>query len=263
MPARYYAVRIGREGPKIYSDILDFRTAILGLSGASGKGFNTLEEAKAWLTLANVPTSGVSVAQTIASTTVTWDENYQPALMSTSATVPFESARRYPEPQPACRWIEYESPLNALQTIPNSDRLTPPPPYIPLQEAELPPLLPPPPEIELSEEQQRVLRLVESGKNIFFTGPAGTGKSVLLRAIIKLLRRKFGEVAITAPTGIAGVNIGGSTIHSWAGIGLGKETVKELVGALGPRTVKRWTDTHALVIDEISMLDGRLFDKLR
>jgi len=105
--------------------------------------------------------------------TVTWDENYQPALMSTSATVPFESARRYPEPQPACRWIEYESPLNALQTIPNSDRLTPPPPYIPLQEAELPPLLPPPPEIELSEEQQRVLRLVESGKNIFFTGPAG------------------------------------------------------------------------------------------
>jgi hypothetical protein len=73
---------------------------------------------------------------------------------------------------------------------------------------------------------------------------------VLLRAIIKLLRRKFGEVAITAPTGIAGVNIGGSTIHSWAGIGLGKETVKELVGALGPRTVRRWTDTHALVIDE-------------
>ncbi|KAG2045245.1 PIF1-like helicase-domain-containing protein [Suillus americanus] len=90
----------------------------------------------------------------------------------------------------------------------------------------------------------------------------GTGKSVLLRATIKLLRHKFGGVAITAPTGIAGVNIGGLTIHSWAGIGLGKETVEELVGALSSRAVKRWTDTRALVIDEISMLDGRLFDKL-
>lgn len=254
MPARYYAVRIGREGPKIYSDFYDFKTATKGLSGASGKGFDTLEEAKAWLTV--VPTSCVSVTQTIVSTTVTWDvrsEDDQSALTS---------ARQYPEPQLGCRWIEYESPLNTLQTIPNSDRHTPPPPYIPLQEAELPPPLPPPPAIKLSEEQQRVLRLVESGKNIFFTGPAGTGKSVLLRAIIDLLRRKFGGIAITAPTGIAGMNIGGSTIHSWAGIGLGKETVKELVGVLSSYAIKRWTSTRALVIDEISMLDGRLFDKL-
>lgn len=87
-------------------------------------------------------------------------------------TVSYESARQYSEPQPGHRWIEYELPSDTLQTIPNSDRLTPPPPYIPLQEAELPPL-PPPPVIELSEEQRRVLRLVESGKNIFFTGPAG------------------------------------------------------------------------------------------
>ncbi|KAG2345305.1 hypothetical protein BDR05DRAFT_130881 [Suillus weaverae] len=242
MPARYYAVRIGREGPKIYSDFYDFKTATKGLSGASGKGFDTLEEAKAWLTV--VPTSCVSVTQTTVSTTVTWDvrsEDDQSALTS---------ARQYPEPQLGCRWIEYESPLNTLQTIPNSDRHTPPPPYIPLQEAELPPPLPPPPAIKLSEEQQRVLRLVESGKNIFFTGPAGTGKSVLLRAIIDLLRRKFGGIAITAPTGIAGMNIGGSTIHSWAGIGLGKETVKELVGVLSSYAIKRWTSTRALVIDE-------------
>ncbi|KAG2070721.1 hypothetical protein BDR04DRAFT_594641 [Suillus decipiens] len=250
MPARYYAVRIGREGPKIYSDVHDFQTAILGLSGASGKGFDTLEEATAWLT--GVPTSSVSVTQTTISTTVTWDvrsENHQSGLTSTSTTVSYESARRYPEPQPGCRWIEYESPLNALQMIPNSDRLMPPPPYNPLQEAkvELPPPPPPLPEIELSEEQQRVLRLVESGKNIFFTGPAGTGKSVLLRAIIELLRR---------------MNIGGSTIHSWAGIGLGKENAEELVGVLSSYAIKRWTITRALIIDEISMLDGRLFDKL-
>ncbi|KIK47896.1 hypothetical protein CY34DRAFT_147861 [Suillus luteus UH-Slu-Lm8-n1] len=252
MPARsYYAVRIGREGPRIYSDFYNFRNATLGLSGASGKGFDTLEEAEAWLKL---PTFGVSVTQTTTSATATWDvrsEDHQPTLTSTSTTVFHESARRrYPETQPGCRWIEYELPLNTLQTIPNSDRVTPPPPYVPLQEAELPPPLPPPPDIELSEEQRRVLRLVECGKNIFFTGPAGTGKSVLLRAIIKLLRSKSGGVAITAPTGIAGMNIGGSTIHSWAGIGLGKETVEELVRVLSSNAVERWTTTSALVIDE-------------
>lgn len=204
--------------------------------------------------------------------TATWNvsfEDHQPTLTSTDMTVFHESARRrYPEAQPGCRWIEYESPLNTLHMIPNSDRVTPPPPYVPLPEAELPPPLPPPPDIELSEEQRRVLRLVENGKNIFFTGPAGkfsyplfeekesthsfpgTGKSVLLRAIIKLLQRKPGGVAITAPTGIAGMNIGGSTIHSWAGIGLGKETVKELVGILSSNAVERWTKTSALVIDE-------------
>jgi hypothetical protein len=100
--------------------------------------------------------------------TATWSvrfEDHQPTLTSTSMTVFHESARRrYSEAQPGCRWIEYESPLNTLHTIPNSDRVTPPPPYVPLQEAELPPPLPPPPDIELSEEQQRVLRLVKMAK---------------------------------------------------------------------------------------------------
>lgn len=79
---------------------------------------------------------------------------------------------------------------------------------------------------------------------------SGTGKSVLLRAIIDSLRQKFDEVAITAPTGIAGVNIGGSTIHSWAGIGLGKERVEDLVSRLGRHAIARWKRTRALVIDE-------------
>ncbi|KAI5991476.1 hypothetical protein EDD15DRAFT_2368840 [Pisolithus albus] len=65
-------------------------------------------------------------------------------------------------------------------------------------------------------------------------GPPGTGKSVLLREIIKVLLNMYDptQVAITAPTGVAGLNIGGSTIHSWAGIGYGKESAERLLKGL-------------------------------
>lgn len=80
---------------------------------------------------------------------------------------------------------------------------------------------------------------------------AGTGKSVLLRAIINYLHSVHGHnIAITAPTGIASLNIGGQTIHSWAGIRLGKEPVEKLQFRLGGDATKRWLDAKALVIDE-------------
>lgn len=76
--------------------------------------------------------------------------------------------------------------------------------------------------IHLSKEQEHVLDLVvNEGKSVFFTGPAGTGKSVLMRAIINQLRTKFARdrerVAVTASTGLAACNIGGITLHSFSG----------------------------------------------
>jgi hypothetical protein len=93
--------------------------------------------------------------------------------------------------------------------------------------------------IFLSDEQKAVLdAVVERGKSIFFTGSAGTGKSVLMREIIKHLRRKYkrepDRVAVTASTGLAACNIEGVTLHSFAGIGLGKEAVPELVKKVCP-----------------------------
>lgn len=91
----------------------------------------------------------------------------------------------------------------------------------------------------LSDEQRHVLDAVVSlGKSIFFTGSAGTGKSVLMREIIKQLRIKYrrepDRVAVTASTGLAACNIEGVTLHSFAGIGLGKEPVTELVKKVPP-----------------------------
>jgi ATP-dependent DNA helicase PIF1 len=90
------------------------------------------------------------------------------------------------------------------------------------------------PGVFLSDEQRGVVEaVVERGKSIFFTGSAGTGKSVLMREIIKKLRIKYkrepDRIAVTASTGLAACNIEGVTLHSFAGIGLGKEPVPELV----------------------------------
>lgn len=120
--------------------------------------------------------------------------------------------------------------------------------------------------IILSNEQEYVLQLAKQGCSLFFTGSAGTGKSVLLKSIIKVFKQQFlpGEVAVTASTGLAACNIGGITVHSFAGVGLGDGDAHKLIKKV--RTNKkarvRWQTTKVLVIDEISMIDGKFFDKL-
>ncbi|CAO3669897.1 unnamed protein product [Rhizopus stolonifer] len=120
---------------------------------------------------------------------------------------------------------------------------------------------------QLSAEQQHVLDMVlRDRKSLFFTGSAGTGKSVLLRAIIDELESIHGPgLAVTASTGIAAININGCTLHSFSGIGLGTETAEKLVEKIkyeSKKAQERWKKTTVLIIDEISMVDAELFDKL-
>ncbi|KAI8647753.1 PIF1-like helicase-domain-containing protein [Parasitella parasitica] len=107
---------------------------------------------------------------------------------------------------------------------------------------------------ELSQEQKRVFNLVvRERKSLFFTGSAGTGKSVLLRAIIDKLRSEYGSrVAVTASTGIAACNINGCTLHSFGGIGLGSEKADELAAKVeySRKASERWRETQVLIIDE-------------
>ena len=80
----------------------------------------------------------------------------------------------------------------------------------------------------------------------------GTGKSVLLRAIIRELRRAGKKVAVTATTGIAALGIKGQTLHSFAGINTGKEIAELLYRKVNrsKSTRKRWQSTETLIIDE-------------
>ena len=67
-----------------------------------------------------------------------------------------------------------------------------------------------------------MLDLVAEGKNVFYTGSAGTGKSFTTRLIIQHFRDRYDKmfnhkVAVVAPTGIAAANVGGSNNPSATG----------------------------------------------
>ncbi|XP_043262791.1 ATP-dependent DNA helicase PIF1 [Colletes gigas] len=114
--------------------------------------------------------------------------------------------------------------------------------------------------IQITEEQTKILDAVLSGKNIFFTGSAGTGKSYLLRKIISALPPDV--TMATASTGVAACHIGGITLHQFAGIGLGNGTVEKCFKMAVRNSANLWRRTKHLIIDEISMVKSDYFDKI-
>ena len=125
----------------------------------------------------------------------------------------------------------------------------------------------------LTDEQQEVIKTLASGVNVFMTGCGGTGKSHVIKSLpvvlAPLLKEKLGHdpvICCTALTGCAALLLGSdaSTLHSWAGVGLGKDDVAELVFKIqrNGRAKKHWKQTDLLIIDEISMLTLDLLDKL-
>ncbi|XP_050229489.1 ATP-dependent DNA helicase PIF1-like [Mercurialis annua] len=122
------------------------------------------------------------------------------------------------------------------------------------------------PKIKWTEEQKNIVTDVRGGFSVFITGSAGTGKTVLLKHIINILKRAHGSsrVAVTASTGIAACAIKGQTLHSFAGFGNGNGDIGTLLDRIGrnERAFKRWKKVKVLVIDEISMIDANMFEKL-
>lgn len=119
---------------------------------------------------------------------------------------------------------------------------------------------------ELNEEQLLCYNLAKTGKNLFITGAGGSGKSTVLKKIIKYNQRKNINIGITASTGIAASLIGGTTLHSYLKIGIGNKTVEELYNNLVSKKNKsdyyKLLKLEILIIDEISMIDNILFSKI-
>jgi len=117
----------------------------------------------------------------------------------------------------------------------------------------------------LNPQQLNIVTSVVAGLSTFYTGPAGTGKSHVLSAILRSIemlnppanRKQRKSIVLTATTGIAACNIGGVTLHSFAGVGTGAETADKLLGKVSGNefSKKRWREVDILVIDEVSMME--------
>ena len=123
----------------------------------------------------------------------------------------------------------------------------------------------------LNTEQAAALSAVKSRRNIFLTGAGGTGKSHTIRAIVNWATSAGIRCAVTAMTGCAALllnsdsdRVRAKTLHSWAGIGLGRESPGELAEIVrrNRRAKRRWTDTQLLIVDEVSMMTTDLLEKL-
>lgn len=110
--------------------------------------------------------------------------------------------------------------------------------------------------------QSQALEILKTGKNVFVTGPAGSGKTHLVNTYIKYLRGHEVDMGITASTGIAATHMGGMTIHSWAGIGIAATLNQGELEAMAEKLylAKRFERVKVLIIDEVSMLHHFRFD---
>jgi ATP-dependent DNA helicase PIF1 len=118
--------------------------------------------------------------------------------------------------------------------------------------------------MEPTKEQKDAIKRVKNGKNLFITGKAGTGKSFLvkyLEAYAKLADKKY---YLTASTGCAACLIGGTTIHSWSGLGYAQDSSERLAKNIRKKypVLAKWRATEMLIIDEISMISADFLDKL-
>jgi ATP-dependent DNA helicase PIF1 len=119
-------------------------------------------------------------------------------------------------------------------------------------------------EMKFNAKQQEAIDMVlNEQRNIFLTGAGGTGKSEVIKHVKKELEALGRIVAVTSMTGVSALLIGGLTLHSWAGIGLGNARKDVLCNqVMRCHKDKNWKSVDLLIIDEISIMSPELLEKI-
>jgi ATP-dependent DNA helicase PIF1 len=115
----------------------------------------------------------------------------------------------------------------------------------------------------LNAKQAEALQAVKDGTNVFLTGPAGTGKSVVIEHVLQYCHQTYSpqEWVAVAPTGSTAVAVRGQTIHSFAGIGVPKEQ-SDFQRSWETLKCHGWRQLKFMVIEEVSMIAGEFLDRL-
>lgn len=118
-----------------------------------------------------------------------------------------------------------------------------------------------------NEELQNALQIIQyTHRSLFLTGKAGTGKSTFLRYIAANTKKKH---VVLAPTGIAAINAGGSTLHSFFKLPFypllpndSKYSVRNLRNTMkyNSEKIKLLREVELIIIDEISMVRADIID---
>lgn len=111
--------------------------------------------------------------------------------------------------------------------------------------------------ITVTPEFQTANTAIQNGENLLILGSAGTGKSTFLKWLRRQLQDKK-RYAVLAPTGMAALNVGGQTVHSF--FGLKPQLITGSDGWHKPRNPKVFENLDLVVIDEISMVRADVFD---
>lgn len=99
--------------------------------------------------------------------------------------------------------------------------------------------------------------LLESNRNVFLTGKAGTGKTYNIRQYVDKMESEGKKVLVCAPTGTAAVNVGGETCHSLIGIPIPCYGVS--ISKTPANKIKILAEADAIVVDEVSMMRNDAF----
>lgn len=111
--------------------------------------------------------------------------------------------------------------------------------------------------VQLSDEQLDAVIKMRSGRNAFLTGKAGVGKSTVLREFVTGCDH---SCAVLAPTGVAALNAGGATIHSFFQFPPALLTRDSMGSMTDKRKIDVIRATKTIVFDEISMVRSDLFN---
>jgi len=113
--------------------------------------------------------------------------------------------------------------------------------------------------------QDKALKVLKTGINVFLTGEPGSGKSYTIRRFCQWLQEEHIPYAMTASTGIAATHVNGVTIHSWSGVGI-KEVItdRDIENVIDnkPYLVRKMNMPRVLIIDEISMLSAQTLNNI-